>query len=78
MDEVTKRDALEKAKKMFDKFDIDNDNHSAIIIMYDGQDSQFRMLMINTNPGQAMLLLDNAVESVIEDVSDAVKYRTMN
>lgn len=78
MDEVTKRDALDKAKQMFDKFDIDNDNHSAIIIMYDGKESQFRMLMINTNPGQAMMLLDNAVESVIDDISEEVKYRTLN
>lgn len=78
MDEVTKRDALDKAKQMFDKFDIDDENHSAIIIMHDKKENQFRMLLINTNPGQAMMLLDNAVESVIDDISEALKYRTLN
>ena len=78
MDEVTKNDALEKARQMFDKFDIDDSNHSAIIIMFDKKESQFRMLTINTNAGEAMMLLDNAVESVVEEVSDAVRYRTLN
>ena len=78
MDEVSKQQALEQARQMFDKFDIDDENHSAIIVMYDKKESAFRMLTINTNPGEAMMLLDNAMESVVDSISDAVKYRTMN
>ena len=78
MDDVTKQEALEKARKMFDKFDIDDENHSAIIIMYDKKEGQFRMLTINTTPPTAMALLDNAVESVIETISDLINPRTLN
>lgn len=78
MDEINKQQALEQAKQMFDKFDIDDANHSAIIVMYDKKESAFRMLTINVTPSEAMMLLDNAVDSVIDNVSDAIKYRNLN
>ena len=35
MKDTTKQEAMDKIKHMFDKFDIDNDDHLAIVIMYD-------------------------------------------
>jgi D-alanine-D-alanine ligase-like ATP-grasp enzyme len=79
MTDVEKQKALERAKEMFDSFDVDNDQHSAIIIMYDKEAGNFKMLTVNANPTTAMLLLTNAYESVIEGVKDMLSTdRTLN
>jgi hypothetical protein len=79
MTDTEKRKALDRAKEMFDTFDIDNEQHSAIIIMYDKEGGNFRMLTVNATPMTAMLLLTNAYESVLDGVKDMMDTdRTLN
>jgi hypothetical protein len=79
MDNMEKQKALNRAKEMFDSFDIDNEQHSAIVIMYDKEASNFKMLTVNATPTTAMLLLTNAYESVIDSVKDMLDPdRTLN
>lgn len=79
MTDTEKQKALNRAKEMFDSFDVDNEQHSAIIIMYDKEASNFKMLTVNASPTIAMLLLTNAYESVIEGVKDMMDSdRTLN
>lgn len=79
MTDTEKQKALNRAKEMFDSFDVDNEQHSAIIIMYDKEASNFKMLTVNATPTTAMLLLTNAYESVIDSVKDMMDSdRTLN
>lgn len=79
MNDLEKREALQKAKEMFDTFDVDNENHSAIIILYDKSKKQFKMVTINTAAGHAMLMLTNAYESIVESIEAELHTdRTLN
>jgi len=79
MTDTEKQKALDRAKEMFDSFDVDNEQHSAIIIMYDKEASNFKMLTVNTTPMTAALLLTNAYESVLDGVKDMLDTdRTLN
>lgn len=49
-------EALDKAKEMFNKFDIDNDDHACVIIMFDKSASAFRMVALNCNEFEASAL----------------------
>jgi hypothetical protein len=73
MKDTTKQEAMDKVKHMFDKFDVDNDDHLAIVIMYDKKLGDFRMLTLNTSPGSAVAMLDNAMESVMGHIKDAIE-----
>lgn len=79
MDEALKKEAMDKFKKMFDKFDIDNQDHAAIFLMYDKKEGDFRMLTLNTTPGVAMAMLDSATDSLMECINDSLDDdRTLN
>lgn len=79
MNEIEKKEALEKAKEMFNTFDVDNEDHSAIIILYDKSKKQFKMVTVNTSAGHAMLMLTNAYESIIESIEAELNTdRTLN
>ena len=79
MTDTEKQKALDRAKEMFDSFDVDNEQHSAIIIMYDKEAGNFKMLTVNATPTTAMLLLTNAYESVLDGVKDMLNTdRTLN
>lgn len=67
-------EALEKAKEMFNKFDIDNDAHAGVIIMFDKNASAFRMVALNCNELeasaltlQALMIFNEASNSEIDD-----------
>ena len=70
MDEAEKREALAKAQEMFSKFDVDNKDHSAVILLYDKSTGTFRMLTVNTQPGTALAMLDNAMDTVLDVIHD--------
>ena len=79
MTDTEKQKTLDRAKEMFDTFDIDNEQQSAIIIMYDKEGGNFRMLTVNATPMTALLLLTNAYESVLDNVKDMMDSdRTLN
>lgn len=79
MADTEKQKAMERVKKMFDTFDVDNEQHSAIVIMYDKEAGDFKMLTVNATPMTAALLLTNAYESVLESVKDMMdSERTLN
>jgi len=79
MTDTEKQKAFNRAREMFDSFDIDNEQHSAVIIMYDKEASSFKMLTINASPTESMLLLTNAYESVLAGVKDMLNPdRTLN
>lgn len=79
MDEALKKEALEKFKQMFNTFDIDNENHAAIFLMYDKTEGEFRMLTLNTTPSIAIAMLDSATESLVECINDSLDDdRTLN
>jgi len=79
MTDIEKQKVFDRAKEMFDTFDIDNEQQSAIIIMYDKEGGNFRMLTVNATPMTALLLLTNAYESVLDNVKDMMDSdRTLN
>jgi hypothetical protein len=79
MNDLEKREALQKAKEMFDTFDVDNENHSAIIILYDKGKQRFKMVTVNTSAGHAILMLANAHESIVQSIeSELDPDRTLN
>ena len=70
---------IQKAKEMFDTFDVDNENHSAIIILYDKGKQRFKMVTVNTSAGHAILMLANAHESIVQSIeSELDPDRTLN
>jgi hypothetical protein len=74
MDELkkkTKAEALARAIEMFRDFDVDDDRYGGVILMYDKKEERFRMLTINANPGEIMIMLDSAFSAVF-DVDDAL------
>lgn len=79
MNDLEKREALQKAKEMFETFDVDDENHSAIIILYDKGKKRFKMVTVNTSAGHAILMLANAHESILETIeSELNPDRTLN
>ena len=82
MDELkkkTKADALDRAIEMFRDFDVDDDRYSGMVLMYDKKEERFRMLTINANPGEIVIMLDSAFSAVV-DVDEAFndENRTLN
>lgn len=79
MNKVEKKKAIKKAKEMFETFDVDNEEHSAIIILYDKGKQQFKMVTVNASAGHAILMLANAYGSIVESVEDELDTdRTLN
>ena len=78
MSDMSKKEAFEEAKKFFDKFDVDNDSHSAVIVMYDQSEGHFRMLTVNASTGQVIAMLDKAMETLVESVIPPPTDRTIN
>ena len=82
MDELkkkTKAEALARAVEMFRDFDIDDDRYSGIVVMYDKKEERFRMLTINSNTEEIMIMLDSAFSAVV-DVDEVLnnENRTLN
>jgi hypothetical protein len=78
--ETTKAEALAKAVEMFREFDLDaEDQYAGLFLMYDKKGHRFRMLAVNTNPGEAMIMLDSAFDAIVE-ANEALddENRTLN
>ena len=74
-----KKEAFDKAKQFFDKFDVDDDKHAAVIILFDKEAKAIRMLTINANPGCTLMMLNNATDTFIESIESAMDIdRTLN
>lgn len=71
MDDIEKKEALNKAKEMFAKFDVDNENHSAVVMMHDNTTSAFRMLVINADSSFTLTMLTTAIQATIESLEAA-------
>jgi len=78
MDEMEKEEALRRAKEMFNTFDIDNEKHSGIIVMYDKESNNFKMLTINANPETVIMLLSTAYDTALENMENIMPDRTLN
>jgi hypothetical protein len=79
MNEIEKKEAFKKAKEMFETFDVDNEEHSAIIILYDKGKQKFKMVTVNASASYAILMLANAHGSILESVEAELDTdRTLN
>jgi hypothetical protein len=78
MTDSVKTESLAKAKQMFDSFDIDNDDHSVILLMYDKHEGKFNMVSLNTSPGVALGMLDNATEAILEYLKEDDETKVLN
>ena len=79
MNEADKKEALAKAQEMFKQFDVDNKEHTAIILMYDKSTGTFRMLTVNAVPETVLAMLDSAMQTVVDVIEDCDNPdRTLN
>lgn len=59
-----KVEALERARQMFNKLDVDNPNHSCVLIMYDHEAESFRMVAVNSDTTMALALMAMAAQAL--------------
>jgi hypothetical protein len=66
MNDSVKNNSFNKAKQMFNSFDVDNEDHSVILIMYDKSDGQVNMVTLNTSAEVAVNMLGTAMSAVMD------------
>jgi len=72
MRDAGNREAMSRAKELFDRFDIDNEKHCGIIIMFDGENERLSMVALNSNAIKTMVLLVQAM-TILRDAEDGAE-----